>query len=1010
MKLLLISLRLNFTFTMLCLKFSEHLHEINKYLLTNREVCDVFFNTSSSTVSAHSHILLQHVPLLSSLLCQHCRSGHEKTVIILPDVEAEVVEAALLQLYAKGDSKALNYIFSANNVGNFVLEETANEKSTKKTCDRSTPTNSFETDSGLMKSVQNSARENESLESKDVNHGNDSTDVDVDNETGHDIIVKVEGISENIHGINSMGSVANLAFGSPKGDITAHIGEDLINEYNIEEILSNPEDENTISLNVEEHNISELEMEETISNDVNGESGLDIQKTNDWLKHLEDNFEEVLIGGTDGTVRSDILANMERRAELTTAQSRALIRSLNHQLFLFLGSVKLDMPLARCLAALLVLKLPETFSEENRFRGVMVGSYRKEKGRGERKERLAIRIQDNYRQLYRKPGISTLVEKETQSIVSSEGERYFDEELLHHTDEDLDTVSLTEETPVEREYQNFSSNQNFLAFLKNIDNNFVVHMLNEVDSETKKELSIKLKTGEKFSKKLSQIVVHNLNKQVFDFLGPIVKPDLTIWTCLAEFLKSKFPSSFTEKHYLKAKGGLLGKMKRNYFSLQQNMFAKVGKDISEEKHVNKAEIKSINAIDVTESTESLDINQWLNHIESNFRTLILGGTDTSVRNEIEICIVNGEKLTNLQARAVIRSLTLQLHKFLGPSRPRSLDANLSRCLAALLGENIPETFADKTTFHGIMLGPPRKGSVQTDLSRRIADNYRSLYVSKLRRMEAEEAKELSGVEDDNTAAVDEVLKMTEELARCSDSNEWLAKLSANFMPIVIGGIDVTFRSEILSCIRSGRPLGKTQQQHVIRSLYHLPRNSKLGTRLSRYIACLLVDKIPETFRDRDALTTRIVDSSREAERRKRVRNESSKIADNHQIYSNLEFYEEDIAQNLENPSLQFQNISDWLKHLDANFILIIISNSEISNDDLTKEALIKRVKLSPSQKSSVLASLSAYTFQFTGAIKPDTSLCRCLAKLLEKYLPDTFAATESLVIKIASVFQSSYLE
>ena len=210
-------------------------------------------------------------------------------------------------------------------------------------------------------------------------------------------------------------------------------------------------------------------------------------------------------------------------------------------------------------------------------------------------------------------------------------------------------------------------------------------------------------------------------------------------------------------------------------------------------------------------------------------------------------------------------------------------------------------------------------------------------------------------------------------------------------------------------------MGKTQQQHVIRSLYHLPRkflestNSKLGTRLSRYIACLLVDKIPETFRDRDALTTRIVDSSREAERRKRVKNESTKIADNHQKDSNLEFYEEDTAQNVENQSLQFQNISDWLKHLDTNFILIIISNSEISNDDLTKEALIKKVKLSPSQKSAVLASLSAYTFQFTGAIKPDSSLCRCLAKLLEKYLPDTFTATESLVIKIASVFQSSYL-
>jgi len=539
--------------------------------------------------------------------------------------------------------------------------------------------------------------------------------------------------------------------------------------------------------------------------------------------------------------------------------------------------------------------------------------------------------------------------------------------------------------------------------------------LKEVDIETKKELSTKLKNGERLSKKLSQIVVQNLNRQVFKFLGPIVKPDVSIWKCLAEFLKSKLQSSFKDENFLNARRSLEVKIKRNYFSLQQKMFARVGKNLSEEKHVNKPEIKSPKATETEELPETVNIYQWLNHIESNFRTLVIEGTDTSVRNEIEICIMNGEKLTHLQARAVIRSLTLQVHKFLGPNRPKYLDRNLCRCLAALLGENIPKTFADQTTFHGIMLGPPRKGSVQTDLSHRIENNYRSLYVSKLRRMETEHAEELHAVEDEDANVIDEVLKMTEDLAQCTDSNEWLKKLSANFMPIVLGGIDVTLRSEILSCIKSGRKLGKTQEQHVIRSLYLLahkflkPTNSKLGTKLARYIACLLVDKIPETFKDREALTTRIVNSSREIEKRKRKKIESSKLV-NKNDSSSIEFSEDDSVQNLEKQSLQFRNISDWLKHLDANFVQIIIANDEISNEDLTKKALEKKVKLSQSQKSSVLASLIAYTFQFTGAIKPDTSLCRCLANLLEKYLPDTFTATESLVVKIASIFQANYLD
>ena len=105
-------------------------------------------------------------------------------------------------------------------------------------------------------------------------------------------------------------------------------------------------------------------------------------------------------------------------------------------------------------------------------------------------------------------------------------------------------------------------------------------------------------------------------------------------------------------------------------------------------------------------------------------------------------------------------------------------------------------------------------------------------------------------------------------------------------------------------------------------------------------------------------------------------------------------------------TLQFKNISDWLKHFNDNFFQTIIANlDDVSNEDQIVKALQQKVKLSSSQVSAVLTSLSLYTFQFTGASLPDTSLCRCLAKLLEKHLPETFTANEALSNRVSAVFE-----
>ena len=63
------------------------------------------------------------------------------------------------------------------------------------------------------------------------------------------------------------------------------------------------------------------------------------------------------------------------------------------------------------------------------------------------------------------------------------------------------------------------------------------------------------------------------------------------------------------------------------------------------------------------------------------------------------------------------------------------------------------------------------------------------------------------------------------------------------------------------------------------------------------------------------------------------------------------------------------------------------------------------MKLTPVQVSAVLRSLVHHTSLFIGGGQPDKSLCKCLAKLLGKHLPDTFRRTGTVVTKISDMFQ-----
>ena len=120
---------------MLSLKSSDHFFKIVKELFDDDNSADIIFITKTSRISAHSFILLSQVPSLSSLVCDDCRHAHDNTVVIIPDIEAEIVDEALTELYINADPAKLNFVLNANS----VEEEHTDTAVSKVTNDNSQP-------------------------------------------------------------------------------------------------------------------------------------------------------------------------------------------------------------------------------------------------------------------------------------------------------------------------------------------------------------------------------------------------------------------------------------------------------------------------------------------------------------------------------------------------------------------------------------------------------------------------------------------------------------------------------------------------------------------------------------------------------------------------------------------------------------------------------------------------------------------------------------------------------
>ena len=95
------------------LNLNDHFLAIRKQILVDEESGDVVFRTGNKSFFGHSQVLLHHLEFLSSLVCDPCVNAHEKIVIVVPDVEEELLDMGLRELYIGGDSTQLKIILEA---------------------------------------------------------------------------------------------------------------------------------------------------------------------------------------------------------------------------------------------------------------------------------------------------------------------------------------------------------------------------------------------------------------------------------------------------------------------------------------------------------------------------------------------------------------------------------------------------------------------------------------------------------------------------------------------------------------------------------------------------------------------------------------------------------------------------------------------------------------------------------------------------------------------------------
>ena len=84
------------------------------------------------------------------------------------------------------------------------------------------------------------------------------------------------------------------------------------------------------------------------------------------------------------------------------------------------------------------------------------------------------------------------------------------------------------------------------------------------------------------------------------------------------------------------------------------------------------------------------------------------------------------------------------------------------------------------------------------------------------------------------------------------------------------------------------------------------------------------------------------------------------------------------------------SINDWLKHIEDNFIPLIFEGLNASTRASVVEAMKTNQELNYKQAMSIIHSLNHQVFQYIGHVRPDPTLCQCLATILKNNSHQSF--------------------
>ena len=90
--------------------------------------------------------------------------------------------------------------------------------------------------------------------------------------------------------------------------------------------------------------IADNELADSVSWKQKGERG---KTTLEWLSNLSRNFESIVLGGMSASLWDEVTKTLLNNGELKGKQNQAVINSVNHHLFQFIGRQRPESSLSR---------------------------------------------------------------------------------------------------------------------------------------------------------------------------------------------------------------------------------------------------------------------------------------------------------------------------------------------------------------------------------------------------------------------------------------------------------------------------------------------------------------------------------------------------------------------------------------------------------------------------------------------------------------------------------------